>query len=366
MKSETKSSNNSLINFVEIVANVISIVFTLLLLADSFANNQTSLIILPRPAISFFCVVVAMLVLLRLRTELKLFPWFNNLLSYLLLPSTVVLTITTSIVDFYTPINQVFVWTRLHQNGLGIAAIFMTVVWLVAKSDNWWRKNYSLVISLIPVVGFVTLMIIRTWPFNFFLEFIEEDHFIEYTQFFVLLLGSMWLAYYSWLAKNKNRKLASIFCLLMALSLFFVAGDEISWGQRILGIETPESIAQHNQQGETTLHNMELVGWMVGWGYLIISWLGILSRPMVIVLSKIHTKVLRLYKYTADSKLAGYFIFPAIFHLVNFLQGFGIWPEWAEPMELFIYSGIVVWMWQIAHLLTHDEYLWSSLKRTKK
>src|SRR5215210_1920225 len=39
--------------------------------------------------------------------------------------------------------------------------------------------------------------------------------------------------------------------------LFFVAfGEEISWGQRIFGIETPESLEGLNDQGETNLHNL--------------------------------------------------------------------------------------------------------------
>ena len=39
--------------------------------------------------------------------------------------------------------------------------------------------------------------------------------------------------------------------------MFFIAfGEEISWGQRILGIETPESLEGINDQGETNLHNL--------------------------------------------------------------------------------------------------------------
>lgn len=38
--------------------------------------------------------------------------------------------------------------------------------------------------------------------------------------------------------------------------LFFGMGEEISWGQRILGIETPEFLANVNAQKETNLHNL--------------------------------------------------------------------------------------------------------------
>ena len=41
--------------------------------------------------------------------------------------------------------------------------------------------------------------------------------------------------------------------------LFFVAfGEEISWGQRVLGIQTPTVFNELNRQGEINIHNLEL------------------------------------------------------------------------------------------------------------
>lgn len=37
---------------------------------------------------------------------------------------------------------------------------------------------------------------------------------------------------------------------------FFGAGEELSWGQRILGFEPPESIAKANEQQEFNIHNL--------------------------------------------------------------------------------------------------------------
>jgi hypothetical protein len=46
---------------------------------------------------------------------------------------------------------------------------------------------------------------------------------------------------------------------LVALGVAFVlsAGEEISWGQRIFGVGTPEGLARVNKQGETNLHNLD-------------------------------------------------------------------------------------------------------------
>lgn len=44
--------------------------------------------------------------------------------------------------------------------------------------------------------------------------------------------------------------------VLMAMFFFVCAGEEASWGQRILNIQTPEMISKINVQKETNLHNM--------------------------------------------------------------------------------------------------------------
>ena len=44
--------------------------------------------------------------------------------------------------------------------------------------------------------------------------------------------------------------------LLIGLLLIVFAGEEISWGQRILNFDTPDTLTRINRQGETTLHNL--------------------------------------------------------------------------------------------------------------
>ncbi len=46
------------------------------------------------------------------------------------------------------------------------------------------------------------------------------------------------------------------FFLLFSASMLFGAGEEISWGQRIIGFETPRQIVEINVQKEFTLHNL--------------------------------------------------------------------------------------------------------------
>ena len=45
------------------------------------------------------------------------------------------------------------------------------------------------------------------------------------------------------------------FFAVLALACFYVVGEEISWGQRIFNLTTPEFFETHNLQNETNLHN---------------------------------------------------------------------------------------------------------------
>ena len=54
----------------------------------------------------------------------------------------------------------------------------------------------------------------------------------------------------------KRRK--NIFFLLLGILLFVGFGEEISWGQRMFGLETPDILKEYNMQNEITIHNLSI------------------------------------------------------------------------------------------------------------
>jgi hypothetical protein len=58
------------------------------------------------------------------------------------------------------------------------------------------------------------------------------------------------------LLRNGYRVYGAIY-VAFAFVMFFCAGEEISWGQRILGFSTPAPLEEINDQNELTLHNIE-------------------------------------------------------------------------------------------------------------
>lgn len=87
---------------------------------------------------------------------------------------------------------------------------------------------------------------------------IMEDGELENLTALGLLTGSiMLLVRFLKVYKTKNT-LWIVVNILMILGLFFGFGEEISWGQRIFGVESNEFFSQNNAQNETNLHNLKV------------------------------------------------------------------------------------------------------------
>jgi len=124
--------------------------------------------------------------------------------------------------------------------------------------------------------------------------------------------------------------------VLLLLFMFFVGMEEISWGQRIIGIETSDFFMEHNHQREFNLHNLSFVKYtkmlfhngVLAW--LLLSWipwrkLGILGRLLE------WLKVPKIPPFTAP-----YFILALVFAY------FGIIPKSEEFNELIFGYGFAL------------------------
>lgn len=91
-------------------------------------------------------------------------------------------------------------------------------------------------------------------------SFVQEDGIVEWLTVLGLLAGSVvCVLRFKRLYPVKSKWFLFVTAFL-AFFLFFAAGEEISWGQRLIGIETPEYFQKHNAQSETNLHNLVVGG----------------------------------------------------------------------------------------------------------
>lgn len=82
-----------------------------------------------------------------------------------------------------------------------------------------------------------------------------EDGFIEWLTVLALLVSMFVCFNRAWRLRKQAKPLFLFMTCLFGLAFLFGAGEEISWGQRLIGIESPEFFQQYNAQGETNLHN---------------------------------------------------------------------------------------------------------------
>lgn len=92
---------------------------------------------------------------------------------------------------------------------------------------------------------------------------VKEDGIIEMSSAICWFLAASFLFYLFIKSKSDNKRYflrtkKNYFFLLLSLLFIFCSGEEISWGQRIFGIETPQSIQKINIQGEINLHNLSI------------------------------------------------------------------------------------------------------------
>jgi hypothetical protein len=76
----------------------------------------------------------------------------------------------------------------------------------------------------------------------------EEDRAVEWATVVLFLVAGIVRCY----AAARTRRL---FDVLVGLFCLFVAGEEISWGQRLIGYTPPDVFLEHNTQQEANVHN---------------------------------------------------------------------------------------------------------------
>lgn len=137
-----------------------------------------------------------------------------------------------------------------------------------------------LVLTVIALAGFGLLLWQSPAAYGYLLM---EDTPAEWMGFYCLAAAG--IAFLVGARHRRSHPASAAACGLLAALCAFVAGEEISWGQRILGFAPPSFFAFHNAQRELNVHNLA-VPWMnfrlfglsfsVGYGVVV----PLLGRPL--------------------------------------------------------------------------------------
>jgi hypothetical protein len=141
------------------------------------------------------------------------------------------------------------------------------------------RRAVTWAVALFPL-AFVLLMVIgKLFVPGGYAYLITEDNVVEYaTSLAYLLAGGLAAALALDLGRKAARLHASLYWLF-SIGLFVIAMEEISWGQRILGLDTPEFFEKNNAKEEIGFHNM--YGYPLHITFLIVGAYGAFARMLM-------------------------------------------------------------------------------------
>lgn len=152
-------------------------------------------------------------------------------------------------------------WDYLFDPALAFAAALLLVSRRRDLLSAPWRSLFPrrfTIGALILVAVFLAFAVVlaRVNPDAFANQFTVEDGFVEWITS-MTLFGAFCFSVHRLVSAHHlfgyRGKLVLVFVAAVCL---FGAGEEISWGQRLFGIETPQALMERNAQQEINLHNL--------------------------------------------------------------------------------------------------------------
>ncbi len=87
-----------------------------------------------------------------------------------------------------------------------------------------------------------------------------EDGIIEWLTVLALFSSAVMCFYRAYILRPFREKIFIFFLVFLGLLFCFGVGEEISWGQRIFGIKSPQFFVENNSQQELNFHNLVVSG----------------------------------------------------------------------------------------------------------
>lgn len=252
-------------------------------------------------------------------------------------------------IDLIHP-NFYYHYTRMHPElcqlliWFGVGLLLVNLDWKMVKAH--WRE---IVFYSAPVL--LVSMAVLQWQYahEIFAKLKREDGLFEHTTMAAFAAASFFSAknYLQTRRFNLPKWLKiSLLCYFgfLTFGFFMIAGEEISWGQRILGIETPEHVAATNSQDEITIHNNDAIIIYVYYGYAALSTF-LASSWLIRKLGRLIPPLKKLMQWAQIGSPDWYwmlFFIPMILYVyLRETYGYIVYGQWEEFTEMVLSLGIV-------------------------
>jgi hypothetical protein len=150
------------------------------------------------------------------------------------------------------------------------------------EASNRWGVAPALAeaLFLLPFVGAIAVVFARAYK-PLFRVLTNEDSVLEWPQFVGFAAASLFAFACAWRFRKTGRPLLALVYLAFGLGCLFISGEEIAWGQRVLGYGTPEGLEEINEQKEVTVHNIDVVQQFTNGVYLLAGLYGSIGAWIV-------------------------------------------------------------------------------------
>ncbi|MFN4089046.1 MAG: hypothetical protein ACK4QW_08400 [Alphaproteobacteria bacterium] len=112
---------------------------------------------------------------------------------------------------------------------------------------------------IVPLVAQIVGRLTDPWHGAYKTIFETEMGFIELATAALLFACTILLAQEARRLFRRGERANGWLAAILSFGTFFVMGEEISWGQWFFHWDSPEWFLEHNDQGETNLHNLVFV-----------------------------------------------------------------------------------------------------------
>ncbi|MCZ8313984.1 hypothetical protein [Phreatobacter sp.] len=149
----------------------------------------------------------------------------------------------------------------------------------MTSMSPWEKRTVFLVAGLV----FGLLLALKIASPDTYHRFIQEDGALETIQAAAYFLAALLAWRVAATRSGPSSGLIRFAYLALACGLLFVAIEEISWGQRLFDIATPEWFRRHSSQNEINIHNLYPVQRVLHPIYIAVGLVGGLSwlaRPL--------------------------------------------------------------------------------------
>ncbi|MGI5841561.1 MAG: hypothetical protein ACOX6N_05080 [Patescibacteria group bacterium] len=284
---------------------------------------------------------------LRLFSKKPLFHPFLPKINQTIFPLILTLNVLLMVINKLT--HDTFILTHLHVHPDNI--IFLSglsgFLYLLYPHSKSTTRNQLIIRLLGPaLLLFTTYFYLFSRPL--FELITQEDGLYETIQFLLYIAASynFFKAFQS-IDKSKYHILAKFSLFVFSIAVLFVALEEISWGQRLIGFATPEKMMEKNTQKEFTVHNLSAFQIYLHQAYMI---LGLAGTFGYITIKKISKKILKKIKpLLPPPNLVFYFFSVTVYYVSHdhvrrfydfFTGNLVFYNPWQEVAELFLSFGI--------------------------